>query len=266
MRYLRNFLSNAKYNKSLPKNHMLEDVFLVSYPKSGNTWVRFLIANALRFHFQIDREVNFFTIRDIIPGVIPKNNNLSPLGPFGIPSIPRILKSHASYNPYYNRVILLVRDPRDVVVSHYFYRQNYTRSISSKTSVSSFIRNKKYGINAWIDHTESWIARENHSNQIIRIFKYEEFIKDAKGNLESIMDLIGIKVENSTLEQAINFSSKEFMRDSEIRHNSTSLSDNNQNYFVRKGKVAKGESLLEVDKRFVEDNTREIAQMIGYKY
>ncbi|MEM8722821.1 MAG: sulfotransferase domain-containing protein [Cyanobacteria bacterium P01_G01_bin.39] len=266
MQRLTNFLSNDKYNKSLPKNHMTEDIFLVSYPKSGNTWVRFLIANALKFHFQIDREVNFFTIRDIIPGIKGRNRNLSPLGPFGIPSIPRIIKSHAAYNPNYDRVIMLVRDPRDVIISYYCYLKNYTGAISKNTTISSFIRDKRYGIDTWIKHTESWLLKANNSHQIIRIFRYEEFIKDTKKNLWDIMDLIGIEVDNSTLEHSIKFSSKEYMRNSELKHNSTNVCNDNQNYFVRQGKVTKGESLSEVDKKFIEDYTRDIAQMIGYEY
>lgn len=266
MQRFTNFFSNTNYDKSLPKNHMVEDIFLVSYPKSGNTWIRFLIANALKFHFQIDRKVNFFTIRDIIPGIKGKNRNISPLGPFGIPSIPRIIKSHAAYNPYYDRVILIIRDPRDVILSYYYYLKNYNESISKKIDISSFIRDEKRGVNAWAEHTKSWLFKADNSHQIIRIFKYEEFIKDTKQNLGKIMDLMGVEVDSSSLEQAISFSSKESMRNSELKHNSTNLFSNHQNYFVRKGKVTKGESLLEIDKKFIEDETRDIAQIIGYKY
>ena len=245
---------------------MLEDVFLVSYPKSGNTWIRFLIANALKFHFQIDREVNFFTIRDIIPGIKSKNRNFSSSGPFGVPSIPRIIKSHASYNPYYDRVILIVRDPRDVVISYFSYLKNYTESIPKETDISSFIRDERLGVNAWTKHTVSWLSKENNSNQIIKLFLYEDFLKNTKGSLADLMDLIGIEVDDSVLEQAVSFSSKEYMRNSEIKHNSKKLSNNCENYFVRQAKATKGKSLIEIDKKFIENNTREIAQMIGYKY
>ncbi|MEM7591328.1 MAG: sulfotransferase domain-containing protein [Cyanobacteria bacterium P01_A01_bin.83] len=244
---------------------MLEDIFLVSYPKSGNTWIRFLIANALRFHFQIDREVNFFTIRDIIPGIKSGNNNFSPLGPFGIPSIPRIIKSHAAYNPYYDRVILLVRDPRDVVKSYYFYLQNYVSSISPETSISSFIRDRKYGVNNWSEHTKSWLLKENNSRQIIRVFQYENFVKNTKENLRDLMNLIGLELDDLTLQQAIDFSSKEAMRNSEIKHDSN-FSNKPKGVFVRPNKASLGSFFSEADNKFIEDNTRDIAQIIGYKY
>ena len=40
-----------------------DDTFLVSYPKSGNTWVRFLLANLL---FP-DEEVGFANINRLLP-------------------------------------------------------------------------------------------------------------------------------------------------------------------------------------------------------
>ena len=42
-----------------------DDVYLVSYPKSGNTWLRFLIANLI--HPQ--EEVNFLNIESVLPSI-----------------------------------------------------------------------------------------------------------------------------------------------------------------------------------------------------
>src|SRR6266567_6631593 len=41
-----------------------DDTFLVSYPKSGNTWARFLIANLVRPYEKID----FSNVNRVIPG------------------------------------------------------------------------------------------------------------------------------------------------------------------------------------------------------
>lgn len=265
MQHLKGFLlKDNRYDKALPKNHMLEDIFLVSYPKSGNTWLRFLIANALKFHFGIDREVNFFTIQDIIPGMKDGNSSLSPSGPFGILTIPRIIKSHASYNPHYHRVILLVRDPRDVITSYYFYRKYYGLE-SLQTSLSSFIRDSESGVNAWKLHTESWFLRKKQG-QIIKLFTYENFIEDTQKNLNDLMNLLGFKLDALTLDKAVDFSSKEWMRKSELKHTSTYLNQNRKYHFVGKAKAARGEPLLEEDKKFIEDQTRDIAKMIGYEY
>ena len=95
-----------------------DDSFIVSYPRSGNTWTRFLVANLV---YQ-DEPVTFANIEQIIPDVY-KNTRKQLLG---VPS-PRILKSHEYFDPRYKRVIYIVRDPRDVVVSYYHYQLKVRR-------------------------------------------------------------------------------------------------------------------------------------------
>src|SRR5690349_8047723 len=79
-----------------------DDRFLVSYPRSGNTWTRFLTANLL---FP-DREVSFLNIDHLIPDVL----NVDRRTLAGIPR-PRLIKSHEYFDPRYRRVIYIVRDP-----------------------------------------------------------------------------------------------------------------------------------------------------------
>jgi Sulfotransferase domain len=90
-----------------------DDTFLVSYPKSGNTWMRFLIANLL----QQDPPVGLLDADCLIPIVDGKSKRF-----FDEMKSPRIIKSHFSFIPAYKRVIYVVRDPRDVVMSQYHYQ------------------------------------------------------------------------------------------------------------------------------------------------
>src|SRR5437016_13287787 len=96
-----------------------DDVFIVSYPRSGNTWTRFLIGNLL---YQ-DDPVTFSNIERRIPEIY-----FNPDHVLRRLSRPRILKSHECFQPRYKRIIYIVRDPRDVCVSicyhHVIARQN----------------------------------------------------------------------------------------------------------------------------------------------
>jgi len=88
-----------------------DDILLASYPQSGNTWLRFLIANLLH----PDREVSFGDLHQLIldPDVTVKRD-------FDRAQRPRIITSEGSFDPRYRRTIYLVRDPRDVVLSQYY--------------------------------------------------------------------------------------------------------------------------------------------------
>src|SRR5271170_5590334 len=87
-----------------------DDTFLVSYPRSGNTWTRFLVANLL--HPQ--EAATFANIERLVPDTEAQSSRYMR----GIRS-PRTIKSHSYFDPRYPRVIYIVRDPRDVVLSEY---------------------------------------------------------------------------------------------------------------------------------------------------
>lgn len=260
---VRHTFFRVSYDDLLPVDPKLEDIFLVSFPKSGNTWLRFLLANAIKVKFGIDRQVNFFSIHDIIPD-IQISRNLYTCGPFGQLNIPRIIKSHSIYNPSYHRVIFLVRDPRDALSSYYHFLMNYAK-IPSHWTLSEFVRSSKYGAKAWAAHTESWIFTMN-SGQNIQLFLYEDLLNNPQMQLFRVMDLIGFKLTDSELDQAVMLSSKENMRSSEFSHKSTYVVKNQKTAFVRKGEATGGKELLEIDRQYVEATTRSIAKIIGYQF
>ena len=81
-----------------------DDTFIVSYPKSGNTWTRFLIANLLHPEIHAD----FGNINDLIPDPEALSKRKMDRMPR-----PRVIKSHQYFDPRYPNVVYIVRDPRD---------------------------------------------------------------------------------------------------------------------------------------------------------
>ena len=78
------------------------DVFLVSYPRSGNTWLRFLLANALR-----PEQATFTTVGEVVPDIYDETDRELLRRPS-----PRILKSHEPFDPRYPRVVTRSRSLR----------------------------------------------------------------------------------------------------------------------------------------------------------
>ncbi|AFY53078.1 sulfotransferase family protein [Rivularia sp. PCC 7116] len=257
---------HLKYRFSLAKNHCAEDIFLVSFAKSGNTWLRFMLANTLKIHYKIQRNVNFFTLHDFIPDIYQAGGftNLHDGDIFGNPEIPKIIKSHSPYNRFYQRVILIVRDPRDVMIS-YFYHLKRIKRIPESYTLSQLIHNKEYGIKVWNKHTESWI-NVTQDGQIINLFRFEDILNNTHKELHRLMDLLGIEVDKSTIAEAIKLSSKENMKNSESNHASTFMLQNQKTSFIRQGKATGGKELSDADKQYIEDVTRDIAQSLGYDY
>src|SRR6266536_2590055 len=130
-----------------------DDILLASYPKSGNTWTRFLIANLV---FP-DQTVDFGNLHQFVldPAVTPQRD-------FRRAPRPRIVKTHGSFDPRYRRVICVVRDPRDVALSQYHYLRKL-RKIDDKFPLDSFIDQFLAGqlkreLGSWVENVCSWFA------------------------------------------------------------------------------------------------------------
>src|SRR5690606_19622633 len=88
-----------------------DDTIIVGYPKSGTTWMRFLVANMLRPEW----EITFRNLQEAVPG-IHHPQIFDPEFPR-----PRFIKTHFPSYDEFPRFVYIYRDGRDVMVSHYHY-------------------------------------------------------------------------------------------------------------------------------------------------
>lgn len=249
----------------LPKNLTNEDIFLVSYPKSGNTYLRFLIAHAIQIHYNLNRSVNFFTLEEFVPSIRAKGDTvLNHTGLLGRIGFPRIIKSHSAYNSKYRRVLLIIRDPRDVLVSYYYHVKNYQKRAENWT-FSEFIRHPEFHPKNWSDHTNSWLNSRVNPDVNIQILKYEDFITDPQTNLERLLNLLGLtSITKEEINLVVSLSSKENMKKLEADTASTLRVKTHQTPFVRKGSISQGNELSKEDKKYIEKETQEVARKLGY--
>ena len=103
--------------------HKNTDVYLISYPKCGRTWLRLMIGRAVSRHFSLSDDEDTLLIRwkakphPRVPKITVVHDDR--------PMLKSPAELEVSKDKYHDkRVIFLVRDPRDVIVSSYFEAMN----------------------------------------------------------------------------------------------------------------------------------------------
>jgi hypothetical protein len=184
-----------------------DDTFIVSYPRSGNTWTRFLIANLL---FP-DQEVTFASIEKQIPDAEAQSR----IHLRGVPR-PRFIKSHQYFHPRYQKVVYIVRDPRDVVLSYYDFDRKY-RHIEDAYPLASYVGDFVAGrmISAswgtWRENVGSWISARG-GNPGFLLLRYEDMIADPLNQASRLATFLGLKPTSAELKRAIERSAADQMR------------------------------------------------------
>jgi hypothetical protein len=209
---LAEYLNKKIYHNDIPENPLHDDLYLVSFPKSGITWLTFLMANVHLKMSGSDKEVTFYNINDFIPD-IHQTRNLKTT----ILSFPghRVIKSHAEFNPLYKKIFYLMRDPRDVMVSYYWFLRNLGEF---NGDLSQLIHSPVYGIASWCRHVQGWVERSTVGTSI-DFLRYEDIKADPLKVLTRIYTLMGFSVPEEILQDAMHLSSLENMKRLESEYN-----------------------------------------------
>ena len=183
------------------------DVFLVSYPRSGSTWTRFLVGNLLN----PGDPVTFDNLERRVPAIYLWPDRV-------LRSLPRVLKSHEAFDPRYPRVIYIVRDPRDVAVSFYYYNLKM-QVIPDGYPIDDFVRRflsadivsyaDRFG--SWEDHVLSWICLRQVRSSFC-LTRYEDLQADPVRELSKWAVFLGLHPTADVIEQAVTLSSAGNMR------------------------------------------------------
>src|SRR3954464_1689718 len=150
-----------------------DDTFIVSYPRSGNTWTRFLIANLL--HPEV--EVGFANIDSFVPDTAALSSRA-----LKRTRRPRVLKSHEYFDHRYPKVIYIVRDPRDVALSYYDFDRKY-RHISDDYPLERYIdefvagKLKSSDWGTWGENVGSWTSTRGKRADFL-LLRYEDMLAD----------------------------------------------------------------------------------------
>jgi hypothetical protein len=251
---------------------------IVSAPKSGRTWLRTMLTRFYQIRYGIDRMelVGFYNFHKYHAG------------------IPRIFFTHDNYikdytgnsdksDFYDKKVVLLVRDPRDVAVSSYFHRKFRANPLKvdlwdvqvseDGPSMFEFVTSQ---IPRIIDFLNAWHAELAKLREVL-VVRYEDLKAEPAGELARILAFLGTPGTDEEVTDAVSFADYENMKKLEAdgafgRHdqriNPGDLA-NPQSFKTRRGKVGgyrdyfTDEQVREIDGLVAEPPTPEFGYDVG---
>ena len=176
--------------------------WLVSYPRSGNTWLRLLLCAILS-----PVELGYKKIDELIPDTHQRSSSF--LKRFRSLKLPFLAcKTHFIY-PWNaepgDRFIYLYRDPRDVALSEYRYRLWEEEGLGKPAPKDftaflerEFIRERRFG--SWRSHVSFWIRRPKKAGLLIR---YEDLYNYTEDILFSVLGVLGYNPSEEEVKRAV---------------------------------------------------------------
>lgn len=239
------------------------DAFLVSIPKSGRTWLRFLIRHYLcslaGLPFSIDPAAGE-------PGHLPQIVCSHDLWEhLTAPRFRDRFTGRYLIPPQQRRtgkILIAVRDLRDVMVSLHLQltRRGFRSGALYDGDVSALIRDRRFGARRSVAILNCWLDEWRHSGRC-RVWSYERAQKDPHASLREVLHFLGFEtIDEELLAQSIEFGAFDNMKamERENRFDRKLLRPGDpgdpESFKVRRGQVGGFvDYLSDEDSRYIEN-------------
>jgi len=199
------------------------DVVVVSFGKSGRTWLRVMLSHLFRVMYRLPENAimgfdNFHNLNAAVPKVFFTHDNY----------IKDFTGDFDSKQPFYGkRVVLLARDPRDVAVSQFFQWKfrikpskvtinNYPPQ-GSDISLFDFVMGENGGgMKGVNDYLNLWAAEADKVSSF-HLLRYEDLRKNTREELRRLLDFMQVDATDADVEAAVEYSDYENMKKMESK-------------------------------------------------
>jgi hypothetical protein len=254
-------------------------VWIASYPKSGNTWVRFLACNLIFGRQDSGEELNSLApdIHELGPELIARHSGLVKTHYLCAATLPLVERTAAA--------LYVVRRPADVLISNFHYAQRRSGTAALEGTaldryVDSFIAYRgdprwvELGMGSWESNVRSWLYTP-HPFKVLRI-RYEDLHVHPRQVAEGIVKFLNVDRSPQGIAEAVANASFERMQAIEredIRRERLGIffkpylkpSIESGLRFMRRGAVGDGEQALSSDQlRRLEEAFAELTAELGY--
>jgi Sulfotransferase domain len=267
-RWIRERRHEKEHRKLFRSQLRPTDAFLVGHPKSGNTWITYILAALVEKNF--GKRATLANLQEFIPAFHAADVKIRKYSE--LPD-PRMFRNEGPRFPeLYPKTIYIVRDPRAVLVSYYHHCLHDTRDASWK--LDDFVDEMlKFGcikrlepyIMRWDKQVLDWLHRAER--QPVKIVKYEDMKRDRGKVLQEMIQFLGIFGTEQEIAQAVERSTFENMRKEEETYGAEPYSGTKGEggFFMRRGKVDGWKEELSSQARTrIETEFGEAMKKVGY--
>jgi len=270
-------------------------VWLASYPKSGNTWLRVFLANYI---YNSEKPVPINQIHRV--GIGDSNSKayrmvtkevLDPTNPMqGARIRPAVLQAIVNNKADINLVkthcenaiaygvklippeltrsaVYIMRNPLDMIVS---YASHYGNTIDEAIEGIARKDNSLLGggdtvyqyLGTWSNHVIGWSKARKFP---VLMLRYEDMLKDPHEAFDRVIHHIGLPIDRDRLERSVRFSDFKLLQEQEKKTSFVENSDN-QDLFFRSGKSEQWKTELNEDQvaQILQDHGR-VMKKFGYE-
>jgi hypothetical protein len=203
------------------------DVFVIGYPKSGNTWLQNILAG-LAYGVDPARSPDSL-IQELVPDVHYKRYYKR----FGTPMY---FKSHDLPAPHYRRVVYILRDGRDAMVSYYHHLRALARTtVPDEYFMQMVETGRDLYPGHWHEHVRAWEANPYGAEMIL--LRYEDLQADRPRELARLCEFLGIEPDGEAVSAVAERTSFVNMAAREARSGWDNRAWPTDKKFVRRGVV-----------------------------
>ncbi|PZD70487.1 hypothetical protein C1752_12058 [Acaryochloris thomasi RCC1774] len=216
------------------------DIYVVSYPKSGRTWLQSLIRKYLSLKYDLP-EIEILSPKLLTKGIgLPRIKFTHDETHFS--ALLKYDKLSTSKRKFHGKKVLLIkRNIKDTLVSSYFHTTK--RSKDFEGTISEFIRSDEFGVLKILKFYDIWLQNQDRPRTYISI-QYEDLHTAPKDTLMKVLSFLGeLNISEEYVDRSIEYCSFKNLNKLESKNKlkTAVLGQANtkdpDSFLIRKGKV-----------------------------
>ncbi len=244
-------ISRDRFGTYVPDAH---DVIVATYPKSGTNWMMQMVHQITRRgagEFEHIYDVVPWPDGEVVRAVSLNNPRMVQNAPTGL----RAIKTHLGWGgiPYSPdaRYVYVIRDPKDVFVSNYFFFKSVAlgpimppADVWFETYVSD-----EFWLGSWAEHICSFWQQRQRDNLLI--VSFGEMKTDRGGVIQKVASHMGVELSPDEFEAVLHRTSFDYMQSIDHKFNTGAVTSfaSGEGRMMRKGKRGDSGEILSLEQQ-----------------